>query len=208
MIKKKFPLFNKYLSLFNKYLSIFAASFKNIIMKTRTEKVLMVLKILALMGGIWYSILCGSQLLTLVASFINPDWAKRTYEADLNLFNIREHSIGFYVYGMCLTIAVSALKALIWYVVFQLLSKLKLQTPFSMEVEKKLERIAYLLLGVWIVGSIFWKIYTYYLSQDTGIQLPANNAGDEYFFMAGMLYIISQIFKRGIEIQEENQLTV
>ena len=175
-------------------------------MKTKT--ILLVSKFLALLGGIWYSILCGSQLLTLVASFINPDWAKRTYEADLNLFNIREHSIGFYVYAMCLTIAVSALKALIWYVVFQLLSKLKLQTPFSMEVEKKLERIAYLLLGVWIVSSIFWKIYSYYLSTSTGIQLPANNGRDEYLFMAGIIYIISQVFKRGIEIQEENQLTV
>ena len=160
------------------------------------------------MGGIWYSILCGSQLLTLVASFINPDWAKRTYEVNLSIFSIRDHSTWFYVYAMCLIIAVSALKAFIWYVVFGLLSKLKLQTPFSIEVEKKLERIAYLLLGVWIVGSIFWKIYIYYLSQATGIQLPTNNTGDEYLFIAGIVYIISQVFKRGIEIQEENQLTV
>lgn len=168
----------------------------------------MISKLLALLGGIWYSILCGSQLLTLVASFINPDWAKRTYEADLNIFSIREHSIAFYVYAMCLVILVSALKALIWYVVFRLLSKLKLQTPFSMEVEKRLEKIAYLLLGVWIVSSFFWKIYVYYLLKATGIQLPANNSGDEYLFMAGIIYIISQVFKRGIEIQEENQLTV
>ena len=77
-----------------------------------------------------------------------------------------------------------------------------------MEVEKKLERIAFLLLGVWIVSSIFWKIYAYYLSQATGIQLPATSTGDEYIFMAGILYIVSQIFKRGIEMQEENQLTV
>ena len=177
-------------------------------MKTKTETILVLSKILAFLGFIWCSILWGSQLTTLVASFINPDWAKRTYEVDLNMFSIREHSIGFYVCAMCLTIAVSALKALVWYVVFDLLSKLKLQTPFSMEVEKKLERIAYLLLGVWIVGSIFWKTYTYYLSQGTGIQLPANNSGDEYLFMAGIIYIISQVFKRGIEIQEENQLTV
>jgi hypothetical protein len=133
---------------------------------------------------------------------------KRTYEADLNIFKIREHNIGFYFYAMCLTIAVSALKALIWYVVFELLSKLKLQTPFSMDVEKKLERIAYLLLCVWIVSSIFWKIYIYYLSKATGVQLATNNGGDEYLFLAGIIYIISQVFKRGIEIQEENQLTV
>ena len=176
--------------------------------KTKTEKFLMVLKILAFMGGIKYSIDCGSQLTSFVASFINPDWAKRTYEVNLNIFSIREHSISFYAYAMCLTIAVSVLKAFIWYVIFNLLLKLKLQTPFSMEVEKKLERIAFLLLGVWFVSSVFWKIYIYYLSKTTGIQLLTNNIGDEYFFIAGILYIVSQIFKRGIEIQEENQLTV
>ena len=177
-------------------------------MKTKTETILVISKFLALLGAIGYSIQCGGQLTTLVASFINPDWAKRTYEVDLNIFSIRDHSTWYYAYAMCLTIAVSALKAFIWYVVFELLVKLKLQTPFSIEVERKLERIAYLLLGVWIVSSIFWKTYIYYLSQATGIQLQANNSGDEYLFMAGIIYIISQVFKRGIEIQEENQLTV
>ena len=168
----------------------------------------MVSKFLALLGAIKYSIDCGAQLTHFVASFINPDWAKRTYEVNLDIFNIREKSIWFYSYAMCLTFAASALKATVWYVVFALLTKLKLQSPFSMEVQKKLEGIAYLLLAVWIVSSFFWETYTYYLKQDTGIQLPANNSGDEYFFMAGIIYIISQIFKRGIEIQEENQLTV
>jgi hypothetical protein len=177
-------------------------------MKSKTETILTVSKFLALVGGIWLSILCGSQLLTLVASFISPGWAKRTYEADLNLFRIRDYSTGFYACAMGLNIAVLALKALTWYVVFELLSKLKLQTPFSMEVEKKLERIAYLLLGVWIISSIFWETYTYYLLKATAIQLPARNSADEYLFMAGIIYIISQVFKRGIEIQEENDLTV
>lgn len=177
-------------------------------MKTRTEKILVVLRILAFMGGIAYSIEWGSQLTTLVASFINPEWAKRTYEVNLNLFSIRDNSTWYYVFAMCLNIAVSTLKAAIWFGIFALLTKLKLKTPFSMEVQKKLESIAYLLLAVWIVSSFFWDTYTYYLKQDTGIQLPANNSGGEYFFMAGIIYIISQIFKRGIEIQEENQLTV
>jgi len=160
------------------------------------------------MGVVGFSILWGSQLLTLVSSFINPEWAKHTYQVDLNLFRVRDSSIGYYTWAMGMTIAVSALKALNWYLVFDLLTKLKLQSPFSMEVEKKLERIAYLLLVVWIAGGFFWKICAYYLLKDTGVQLPVNNSGDEYLFMAGMIYIISQIFKRGIEIQEENQLTV
>ena len=181
---------------------------KQINMKSKTETILTISKYLALMGGVWYCILCASRLVTLVASFINPEWAKHTYEVDLTLFSIREHSTGFYVSAMCLGIAATVLKAIVWWLVFGLLSKLTLQTPFSMEVEKKLERIAYLLLGVWIVSSIFWKTLLYYVSTDTGIQLPTNNSGDEYLFMAAMIYIISQVFKRGIELQEENQLTV
>ena len=181
---------------------------KQINMKTKTETILSISKILAFMGVVWYSILWGSRLTTLVASFINPEWAKHTYEADLTLFGIREHDTALYVLSMCLTIAVFALKALIWYVVFTLLSKLKLQTPFSIEVEKKLEKIAYLILGVWIVSTIFWKTLIFYVSTETSIHLATNNSGDEYLFMAAMMYIISQVFKRGIEIQEENQLTV
>jgi len=177
-------------------------------MKTQTKTILVASKVLAFVGFIWYSIQWGSQLLNFVASFISPEWAKHTYQIDLNIFRIREYSIAFYAYAMCLIIGVFTLKASIWYVVWELLSKLKLQTPFSMEVEKKLERIAYLMLGVWIVSNIFWKIYTYYLTKETGIQLPAKESGDEYLFLAGIIYIISQIFKRGIEIQEENDLTV
>lgn len=177
-------------------------------MKIKTETILTVSKYLALLGGVGCSILWGSQLLTLIASFINLEWAKLTYQVDLNLFRIREQSIGFFVCGMILTIAVSVLKALFWYKVFTLLSELKLKAPFSMEVEIKLERMAYIMLCVWIVSSIFWKTYTFYLMQATGIQLPIRNTDDEYLFMAGIIYIISQVFKRGIEIQEENQLTV
>ena len=175
-------------------------------MKTRT--ILIVCKVLALLGAIGYSILCGSQILTLVASFINADWAKHTYEVDLNLFSIRSISVGYYVFAMSLIIAVSALKASVWYLVFALLVKLKLQTPFSMEVQKRLERVAFLLLGVWLFSSFFRKIYVYYLAKETFIQLPDNNGGDEYLFIAGIIYIVSQIFKRGIEIQSENELTV
>ena len=174
----------------------------------KTQTILTIAKFLALLGGIKYSIEFGGQLTNLIASFINPEWAKHTYEVDLNVFNIREKNIVYYVFAMSLIIAVSALKATVWFVLYSLLLKLKLQTPFSMVVELKLERIAFLLMGVWLTGSFFMKTYAHYLSKDTGIELPINNSGDEYFFMAGIVYIISQVFKRGIEIQDENQLTV
>ena len=123
-------------------------------------------------------------------------------------FSIVAHSVTQYVCTISIVIAVSALKVLIWFLVFDLLHKLELKSPFTMKVTEKLERIAYLLLAIWALMSIIGKTYAHYLMESTGIQLTVYDAGDEYFFMAGIIYIISQIFKRGIEMQEENALTV
>ena len=177
-------------------------------MKTRTEIILVVLKYLALLAAIGFSIECGSQVFYFVASFINPDWAKNGYQVEQDWFRIHEYSTWYYVGVMSLAISISALKAWIWYLIFGLLLKLQLKSPFTMLVTKKLSTISYLLLGVWILMTFIGKTYAHYLVQSTGITLPSKYTGDEYFFIAGIVYIISQIFKRGIEIQEENALTV
>ncbi len=176
-------------------------------MKTKTEKILLALKILALLGGIGYSIECGIQILLFVASFINPDWAKHVYATNQSLFGLRQYNIWFFINSMSLVITLSGLKALIWYVVFDLLLKLKLQNPFSMDVAKKIEFISYLLVSVWGIGFIA-KEYIQWLSKNTSLELTGIRIGGEYLFIAGIVFIISQIFKRGIEIQDENQLTV
>src|SRR5580693_3676561 len=113
------------------------------IMKTKT--ILMILQILAFLGGIGYSIECGSQILSLAASFKNPDWAKRVYDAHQDLFILREQSISSYFYTMAIVIVILATKAFIWYRLADLLVKLKIETPFSILVAKRLEKIAYLL---------------------------------------------------------------
>src|SRR5665213_1374214 len=177
-------------------------------MKTKTEIILLILKYLALVAATGFSIECGSQLFYFVASLINPDWAKNGYSIERNWFRIHENSPWYYVCVMSLTISISGSKALIWYLIFGLLLKLQLKSPFSMLVTKKLVTISYLLLGVWILMAIIGKTYGHYLAEATGITLPAKYTGDEYFFIAGIVYIISQIFKRGIEMQEENSLTV
>lgn len=177
-------------------------------MKTKTEKILTVMKYLALLAAIGFSIECGSEILSFVASFINPAWAERVYHVDLSIFSIRQQSVTLYVYAMFIVIAVSALKSTVWYLVVDLLQKLRLQSPFTMLVTEKLEKIAYLLLAIWVIMSLIGKTYSHYLVEYIKIESPVITSGDEYLFISGMVYIISQIFKRGVEIQEENELTV
>ena len=176
-------------------------------MKTRTEKILAILKVLALITAIGLSFLCGSQLLSLAASFFNPDWAKQVYTTDENLLVLRENNFQYYIYAMSFIIAGSAILAYIWFKVFDLLQSLKMTNPFSMDIAEKIEKIAYSFLSVWIIGYI-GKSYLHWVSKKSGISLESLGIRDEYLFIAGIIYILSQIFKRGIEIQEENQLTV
>ena len=176
--------------------------------KSRTEIILIVLKYLALLGGIGFSIECGAELLSLVAGILNPAWSIHVYKFDPDWLHIRENNAGLYVCGMVLIIAISALKGTIWYLIFNLLEKFQLQSPFSMKVTKQLEKISFLLLGTWFLMGFIGKTYSYYLIKSTGLTMPGQNMGDDYFFVAGIVYIISQIFKRGIEMQEENSLTV
>ncbi|MEO6681774.1 MAG: DUF2975 domain-containing protein [Ginsengibacter sp.] len=177
-------------------------------MKTRTEIVLIVLKYLALLGGIGFSLECGAQILSFVASFINPVWAERTYLADPIWFQILDYDPGFYTVLMILIIAASALKAWVWFLIFELLHKLQLKSPFSFFVTKRLELISYMLLAVWFVMTFMAKSYAHYLQKASDIILPGKYISDEYFFVAGIVFILSQLFKRGMEMQEENQLTV
>lgn len=78
--------------------------------------------------------------------------------------------------------------------------------PFKMEVAQTLERISYVLFGTWIVGTVS-SANTSWLMKITGELYGSWDSG-EFVFMAGLVFIISQVFKRGVEIQSENELTI
>ncbi|GLU53977.1 hypothetical protein Dfri01_34380 [Dyadobacter frigoris] len=60
--------------------------------------------------------------------------------------------------------------------------------------------------GTWIV-AVLNNEHADRLFKRTGIISEAW-AAEEFIFMAGLVFIISRVFKRGVEIQSENDLTV
>ncbi len=184
---------------------IFVESLEN--MRTKTEKILAVLKVFSYLALIGFAIECGSQIISLIVSFINPDLAKEFYRVNPVIFNLRQNSNWFFVVAMVVVIVLAALKVGVWYRVIQLLSKLKFQTPFTRDVAARLEKIAFQLFAIWIVG-VLGKIFFDWQAKITGESLDNIIPSSGFLFIAGIVYIISQIFRRGIEIQEENQLTI
>lgn len=176
-------------------------------MKTQTKTILEIIKYLALIGAIGFSIECGSQLISFIISFSNPEFAKKMYLANKSIFELRNLNLTYFYFTKSLVIVFAGLKAHIWYYLFDFLHKLKLKNPFTDEVATKIQNISYLLLSLWIIAEI-GNGYFNYVSKRTDIDLVNHFNHEEYFFMAGIVYIISQIFKRGVELQEENELTV
>lgn len=176
-------------------------------MKTKQDEILTGLKILAYLGMIAYAMMCGSQLISWFVSFKNPEIAKHFYAVNQDLFKLRAHDMWYFTSAMSLVIAAGAVKVWIWILGIRLLSKLNLQNPFSPEPANKIRKIACLLFGIWVIG-VLEKGYFRWLSKNTGEVLGDIGTQGEFLFMAGIAYIVYRIFKRGIEIEEENRLTV
>jgi len=89
--------------------------------------------------------------------------------------------------------------------------KLSMTQPFNKEVGRLIFNISYLSFGIGLFSSWGVKYTEWLVSQ--GVKMPdIQNLGiggaDVWLFMGVILFVIAQIFKRGIEIQSENELTI
>jgi hypothetical protein len=173
--------------------------------KTRTEQILTIMQILAWIAFIGYATEAGAMLVSFGVSCINPEAAANLYKG-VNFSNLRQINFWYYTNVVSFMVVLSAMKAFVWFLVIKTLSKINLMNPFKMEVARTLERISYILFGTWIVGML-GSAYTGWLHKLAGQHFGKLVSG-EFVFMAGLVFIISQVFKRGVEIQSENELTV
>ena len=173
--------------------------------KTRTRQILTVMYILAWVAFIGLMIEAGAILVSFAVSCVNPEGAKNLYKG-LNLYSLREFNFWHYAQFVSFMVAIPIMKAYIMFLVVKTLSKVNLVNPFKIEVALRLERISYVLFATWLV-SLLSNVYSHWLLKITGEQYE-NGVSGEYLFVAGLVYIISQVFKRGVEIQSENELTV
>jgi len=173
--------------------------------KTRTQQILTVMHILAWVAFIGFMIEAGATLVSYSVSSVNPDAARNLYKG-LNLYNLRQFNFWHYTLTVSFMVALSCMKAFVSFLVIKTLSKVNLMNPFKMEVARILERISHVLLGAWAI-AVLSNVHTGWLLKTTG-ELQGDWVGGEFIFMAGLVFVIAQVFKRGVEIQSENELTV
>lgn len=151
----------------------------------------------------------GALIVNFIFSFFKPEVLGNLYQKlDLTQMYRQNKWVFFCIYSFVLVIAV--LKAVLFYVVIELLYKLDLSKPFSSFVAKKISQISYYTLSIGLLS---------YVARESAKNLANHgyeiNALDKFWvdsqafiLMAAVIYVIHQIFKRGIELQTENDLTI
>lgn len=173
--------------------------------KTKTEQILMVMQILAWVAFVGFIIEAGAIVVSYTVSCINPVAAKNLYKG-LDLFSLSQFDFWHYTAHVFFMVLLLALQSFVWYLVIKVIMKINMTSPFSAEVAVMLEKISYVLLVTWVVALIS-SAHTGWLFKTTGRQY-GNEVSGEFIFVAGLVFIIAQIFKRGVEIQSENELTI
>lgn len=177
-----------------------------------TRQILIVLLIFAWIIFVGLCIETGGFLTSIAVAIIDPSKAMRFYRMTefTSLFNFDRGEF-FVVTGIISVIGI--MKAWLFYLIIRILQtkKLDLTNPFSEDLRRFIFGLSYIafLIGLF---SYYGIKYSYRLMLK-GVQMPDAQTlhlggADVWLFMAIILYVIAQIFKRGIEIQKENELTI
>jgi len=174
-------------------------------MKSKTETILIVLNTLVWIVFVGLMVETGAILISFIISLVKPEDAKNLYK-DVDLLELRRSGIVAYFFLVSVLIGLTAVKSFSAYLVLKILTQIKLENPFKIEIAQLMEKISYYILAVWVV-SILLKMTIEILVQKHFLLRISSESG-EYLFLAGIIFIFAQVFKKGIEIQSENELTV
>lgn len=151
----------------------------------------------------------GALLVNFAFSLFKPEFISRLYQKlDLSSLYRQSSWVFFGMYGFILVIAI--LKAVLFYIVIELLQKLDLRTPFNSFVAKKIFQLSYYTFSIGLLSYIAREIARNLMHHGYEIDKLSQFWVDSqaYILMAAVIYIIAVIFGKGIELQNENELTV
>lgn len=155
------------------------------------------------------SIEAGGLIVNFFFSLFKPEFVQNLYQKlDLTEMYKDSQMAFFGIYSFILSISI--LKALLFYIVITLMHKMDLTKPFNTFVSNQFLKISYFTISIGLLS---------YIARQTAKNLMHHGfvtdglnqfwADSQAFIVMGaVIYIIATIFKKGVDIQNENDLTV
>ncbi len=178
-------------------------------MSKRNNLVFKGLHIVAWVIFVGLCIEAGSLILNFIFSLFKPVFVQNLYQP-LDLTEMYEGNkwAFFGIYNFILSISI--LKAFLFYIVIRLMHKMDLTKPFNTFVSDQILQISYLTLAIglfsFIARQVAKNLTHHGFATNSLNQFWADSQA--FILMGAVIYIIATIFKKGVEIQNENDLTV
>ena len=178
-------------------------------MSKTNNLVFIVLHIIAWIIFVGLAIEAGGFIVNFFFSLNKPELVQNLYQK-LDLIPILQdnQAIFFLLYAFILSISI--LKVLLFYILVMLMHKMDLQKPFSDFVARQFSRISYFTLAIGFLGYAAGKAtnhLNHYGYATTHLDKLWSDS-QAFILMGAVVYIIATIFKKGVAIQNENDLTV
>ncbi len=151
----------------------------------------------------------GGLLVNFFFSLYKPEFIQNLYQkVDLNKMYEDSKLAFFGIYSFILFISI--LKAYLFYIVIRLMHKMDLKKPFNTFVSSQILQISYYTLSIGLLSYIARQLAKNLMQHgfvtDNLNQFWADSQA--FVLMGAVIYIIATIFKKGVDIQNENDLTV
>ncbi len=174
----------------------------------KTKLVLTIMKIISWIIFIGLCIKAGALIIsTSISLFINQEAARDLY-LGLDLFNLYEYDKWYYIAVISLIISIAVLNAYMFYLVIKIFLKFDLKNPFTPHAADLISKISYVALGIGILSIISNDYNKWLITHRVDPYLTLDFGSEALLFMAGILFIVAYIFKHGVKIQSENDLTI
>lgn len=167
------------------------------------------LHIIAWIIFIGLSIEAGALVVNFTFTIYKPEVVQNLYQK-LDLIEMYNSSKWTFFGMYSFIIFISVLKAYLFYIVVVLLHKMDLSNPFSNFVSQHITKISYYTFSIGILSYIARHTAKSLQHYDYAVSNLNQFWADSQAFvlMAAVIYVIAIIFKKGVEIQNEVDLTV
>lgn len=178
-------------------------------MTKNTNLLFRILQVIAWIIFVGLCIEAGGLLVNFIYSLAKPSVVQHLYQkVDLSALYQISKWVFFGMYGFIITIAL--LKAYLFYILIRLLLKLDLAKPFNRFVSEQISLLSYYTFSIGLISYIgrqTAKSLEHY-GYDSSPLNPFWEDSQAFILMAAVIYVIAAIFAKGVEIQNENDLTV
>lgn len=174
-----------------------------------------ILGVLAILSWIIFAGLCveaGALIFNTIYALNKPIVAGH-YWNGIDLSELYSKNESHFITLTILMSIVATMKALLFYLIIVLFHNKKFSRakPFNPDIIRMVWKFAYLCLGISMFS--FWATRFAEWIRQQNISLPTTeqllvDGARVWLFMSVVLFVIGQVFKKGTQLQTENDLTV